>query len=311
MTGHCPLCHGGEHRVRDEIRVDDLRRLYRLALGLDIGPELSGLETVCLQECARCGLSYFTPQRPGSGHFYEQLQRFDFYYMADKPEYRLAAEEVPTEARVLDVGCGVGAFADHLAHAHFFGLELNPQAIRAATDRGRTVWGETVEVHARHHASEYDVVSAFQVLEHVADVHGFLQACVACLRPGGRLILSVPNSESFVGAVSNNALNFPPHHMTWWRADTFRHVAGRFGLTLAAVHTEPLAPVHRRMYAEGLISNGIGQLLHRPPRPVDFSWQHRLSVRLARPLAGVVAAALRDPRLAPVGHSLTAILSKP
>ena len=62
----------------------------------------------------------------------------------------------------------------------------------------------------------FDVVCAFQVLEHVADPLAFIAEAKARLNPGGLLFIGVPNRESYVGRLRDFPLDMPPHHVMRW-----------------------------------------------------------------------------------------------
>lgn len=49
-------------------------------------------------------------------------------------------------------------------------------------------------------------------MEHISDVASFIKACILLTKPGGYIILSVPNNDAFVGA-QELPLNMPPHHV--------------------------------------------------------------------------------------------------
>jgi len=96
---------------------------------------------------------------------------------------------------VLEVGCGQGAVGARLARvAEYVGVEPDLASYRAARDRLATVGGEV-----RHGTSSavppgarYDLVCAFEVLEHIEDDKGALSEWVRLVRPGGHLMVSVP-----------------------------------------------------------------------------------------------------------------------
>ena len=99
--------------------------------------------------------------------------------------------------RALDVGCGAGLLAEPMARlgAEVTGVDAAEPLIEAArlhaAGQGLAidyVAGEVAGVEGR-----FDVVTAMEVIEHVADPRDFLEALVDRLAPGGLLILSTPN----------------------------------------------------------------------------------------------------------------------
>ncbi|GAA3996620.1 bifunctional 2-polyprenyl-6-hydroxyphenol methylase/3-demethylubiquinol 3-O-methyltransferase UbiG [Sphingomonas humi] len=103
----------------------------------------------------------------------------------------------PLEGRtVLDVGCGAGLLAEPLARlgAHVTGIDAAPELIEAA----RTHAGQSV-LAIRYVAGEvaaldgqFDLVTALEVIEHVADPAAFVRTLADRLAPGGLLVMSTP-----------------------------------------------------------------------------------------------------------------------
>jgi len=226
----CPLCGSSTTDVVGHVSVEELSREYRRQLG--VGLEPPPVDELALRGCLACHLKFFVPAVTGDAGFYAALQRFPWYYPEEKDEFAVAAGHIGPTDRVLEVGAGRGAFARGIACAGYVGLETSVDAVAAARAGGVTLRHETVEEHARDRAGAYDVVCAFQVLEHVPDTGRFLAACVDCLRGGGRLIVSVPNDDGFLSADRDNVLNFPPHHVTRWSADCLRSLPAILPLEL-------------------------------------------------------------------------------
>lgn len=108
------------------------------------------------------------------------------------------------DARILDVGCGYGyalLATRKLGYHNISGLELSEQQAEKARLNDLIV--EVTDNTARtlqEAPQSYDCVLLLDVLEHVpveAQID-FLRACASSLRPGGRLILTVPNASSIL-----------------------------------------------------------------------------------------------------------------
>ncbi len=113
------------------------------------------------------------------------------------------AEKPLKELRVADLGCGGGLLSESLAAlgARVTGADPAEENIAAARRHaaagGLDIDYRPVTVEALAAAGEnFDAVLAMEVLEHVADVQGFLAAAAALVRPGGL----------FVGATLNRTL---------------------------------------------------------------------------------------------------------
>ncbi|WP_300973654.1 bifunctional 2-polyprenyl-6-hydroxyphenol methylase/3-demethylubiquinol 3-O-methyltransferase UbiG [Sphingomonas sp. LHG3406-1] len=97
----------------------------------------------------------------------------------------------------LDVGCGAGLLAEPLARmgAQVTGIDAAPELIEAArTHAGQT--GLAIRYVAGEVASlpgKFDLVTALEVVEHVADPAAFVRQLADRLAPGGLLVMSTPN----------------------------------------------------------------------------------------------------------------------
>jgi SAM-dependent methyltransferase len=112
---------------------------------------------------------------------------------------------------ILEVGCGQGALAVRLADRYeYVGVELDPISCAKAQERlaqlgrGRVVCGDLTSVEE----TEFDLVCAFEVLEHIEDDVGALREWGARLRSRGWLLLSVPAYASRWGAADRMAGHF-------------------------------------------------------------------------------------------------------
>lgn len=226
------------------VEVRWLEEQYRRELKLDISRFTGSLKKIAIRQCDDTGYRYYEPaSAAGDASFYQELEVFPWYYMDWKWEHAAAMGYILPGMQVLEIGCGRGGFLERLPNVRV-GLELNEHAVVEARRKGLDVRAESVAAHASTHAGGYDVVCSFQVLEHVVDVHEFVLSSVAALRPGGLLLVSVPNNDAFIFKEFQPILNFPPHHMGLWTANALLGLQRIADIQAAAVLLEPLQPYH-------------------------------------------------------------------
>lgn len=100
----------------------------------------------------------------------------------------------PTNARILELGCGTGHNLDMLgAFGRVEASELDEQARALASNRlGRSVQAAALPDLSEFPAGEYDLIALLDVLEHVPNDKGSLASILTRLKPGGALLLTVP-----------------------------------------------------------------------------------------------------------------------
>ena len=159
-----------------------------------------------LVRCRNCGLIYQNPQLTLDEllpHYpFEAYSRYDTETLDDGAPERgilrsceriMRYQERP--GRLLDVGCATGAFLSAMRQRGWqvTGVELNPEAAQFAQSHRRLdVHTGTLE-EVGFEANSFDVVTMWDVFEHVLDPRKTLQEVVRILKPGGLLALSLPN----------------------------------------------------------------------------------------------------------------------
>lgn len=161
-----------------------------------------------LVRCENCGLLFLDPQ-PGweelSAHYpkeYHAYLRKDSKMTSIlrgfglrnrvKSVIRKASTQKGT---LLDVGCATGDFLfafQALSGWDVTGQEIVPEAAAAARAKGLTIIEKNLE-DANLSDGSLDVITLWDVLEHMPNPAGTLQICYALLKPGGMLVLKCPD----------------------------------------------------------------------------------------------------------------------
>ena len=221
---------------------------------------------------------------PRRVHSYRGLQVCADTDLHERAFERLRRHVAPG-ARVVDVGCGQGAFALRMADEGYAitGLDVVPpteQPAGAALDYHQVDLFEPAarEAFAQAHRGAFDVVVLLEVIEHVRNPWETLAFAHELLTPGGLLLLSTPNITSFFSRF---------RFLTGGRFHQFEPTDLSYG------HINPMTPLMVELVLEesgfALVDKAPG-----PPVPV-FVWDRdvpSLGLRLFNALGWLSAAAL-------------------
>ncbi len=140
----------------------------------------------------------------GSERMLHRLNPVRLAYLRDQVDQHWRCDEhdlKPLAGKsALDVGCGAGILAEPLARlgARVTAIDAAPGLISAAELHAH---GRGLDIDYRVAAAEeidgqFDLVTAMEVIEHVADPQAFVSALARRLAPGGLMILSTPNKTA-------------------------------------------------------------------------------------------------------------------
>jgi len=230
-------------------------------------------------QCQRCGLCFTNP-RPSPetiGRFYPSiyrphrtprqrqqrlLDRLRFWRRPKRGNLKILWRG---EGRLLDFGCGGGAF---LARMHsqgwqVTGVDVSPAAVDCVRRQGLRVFLGTLP-HGDLEPSSFEVITMWHSLEHVHFPLEVLREAHRLLVPGGQLFIAVPNIDSLPFRWFGSAwygLDLPRHltHFAPWTLQLMLERAGfQIGPTTMVRHSQWL-----RSSARLACQTGKGTFWHR------------------------------------------------
>ena len=196
--------------------------------------QLVSRESFTILECQHCGcrLTQGAPDQQASSKYYQSTDYISHsntrrglinrvYQLVRKRTLLQKVKWVEKATglpggRVLDVGSGTGAFVAALRSAGWQadGLEPDPSA-RAVAQSDFGIALLNIDQLNQLPSSSVDAITLWHVLEHVHDLNGYMQQFHRLLKPGGRLLIALPNYTSW------DAQYFGK----WWAAyDVPRHL---------------------------------------------------------------------------------------
>ncbi|MEW6202618.1 MAG: class I SAM-dependent methyltransferase [bacterium] len=164
-------------------------------------------------KCRQCGLIYVNPQvnpkklveinrRCRSHDMWVDLLLSQTEQDYDTKKFNNICGDLerllPGRGRVLDIGCSIGLFLK-IARSRGWdtvGMELNTKAVRYAREKLKLDVRECLLHEAGFEPESFDVITLWEVLEHVPDPASLLEECRGYLRKGGLLGLLVPNRNA-------------------------------------------------------------------------------------------------------------------
>jgi 2-polyprenyl-3-methyl-5-hydroxy-6-metoxy-1,4-benzoquinol methylase len=227
-------------------------------------------------QCRRCGLVYTDPRRNGDDivETYEAVE--DPLYLEEregriltfehhlKPLERLTGP--PNGRSLLDVGCYTGVFVE-IASNHgwdAWGIEPSRWAVDEAHGQGLHVVQGTLET-ANLPEAHFDVVTMWDVIEHLTDPMRALQQVHRLLKPGGVAVLHTIDIDSLFARLMGARWPWLMEmHLYYFSRRTLRAMLERCGFRV--ISDRP----HGRYLRLGYLTNRVGALMPAVGRPAEW-----------------------------------------
>lgn len=263
----CPVCAATKFKTLYEpwVEVDNSEKLYGAATSIP------GTQTIVT--CQDCGMIYENPRfdedvilrgygsSEESGHDSQFPMRVNSFYRSLKS---LSSHLPAAPARVLDVGTAGGAFLDAAIRYGYQAEGLEPSLFLAeqGRKRGLTVHHGTLESFQGSRAA-YDLITLWDVLEHVVNPAQTLKLLRPLLKPSGTILINYPDIGTWQAKLAGKRF--------WWSISGHLHYFSRH--TLRELGTR----------------NGF-EVFHfqRYWQTLEFGYLERMAMHYHVPLSGVI-----------------------
>lgn len=254
--------------------------------------------------CSSCLVEFWWPlQNPGAA-WYSEAKKYgdrnsDPVWNATANHKRVLSYLEGEKGSVLDVGCGIGNFlvAAKARGWKCTGIDFDVDAIESA----RRVTGtsdfeatDVVSYAAAHPEKKFDLVTFFDVLEHVDNHNDFLDSIKKLLKPAGYIAMSMPYREHAIWLMKGDV---PPNHLTCWDEASLRIFLEKHGFEIVRIQRNPaslwtILMKMRFKYGKSLSFGAVSAVRHSIGDKADKPGKRPLLVRVVHALAKTKDAVL-------------------
>jgi len=161
---------------------------------------------------------------------------FDTYSLFQQNRVNLIKKHLKKNVRLLEIGCSAGMFLYQIKKhiKEIVGIDYDLESAKFASEKcDCAVFTEEIE-KTNLEKKTFDIICAFQTLEHIKNPYNFLSTIIQYLKPGGIIYLEVPNLNDILIHAYNLPYyyNFYFHsaHLWYFTDKSFKKIAQKTGL---------------------------------------------------------------------------------
>ena len=202
-----------------------------------------------LCQCQSCGLVFSknVPSKEDLYKFYNNYGLGSYLSPLTIKRYNELLDEFESYRKtnkILDVGCGVGYFLDEAKKRGWevYGNELSDKAVEVC--QNKNINCTLGELDANNFAEDsFDVITSFEVIEHMNRPKAEIAAFYKILRKGGLVYLTTPNFNSLLRFRLKSAYNIItfPEHLTYYTPKTIHKIFKLSGFKKEKIETTGLS----------------------------------------------------------------------
>ncbi len=216
-----------------------------------------------IQRCQSCGFTFTNPQFLADDYdeIYRNIPKSsdsdDALREADAQRFlrlsKIVRKDVGKFDRFLDFGCGSGGFLLAMDDPAGVGFELGKAGV-SSVGASQVTTGRLLEVIGSKgfEKGSFDLITSFYVFEHLPDLDKYVEALGSLLKPGGHLVIGLPNISSWNARLSGSRWNnYLLEHLWFFNRRTLQVFMERAGFHetryRSISYDAPLAHIARRV----------------------------------------------------------------
>jgi len=193
--------------------------------------------------CPNCQIEFSHPMNAGSKEWYESAYLLRNIFPTNKiqPYAAIALKNIPPHSKILDIGCGEGVFVNCAWRNGYdiYGLDLSEEMIKIAQSqyphlKNRFFLGTLSNFLKNYPEEKFDIITMFELIEHLTDPLTFLREVKDLLKPKGKIIISVPNRDALP---IRTFFDHPPNHLTRWNKKSLTYLFNTLDFKIELITT--------------------------------------------------------------------------
>ena len=243
----CVICPSKEYIVLKAAQYSDDIDFIELLRGYRSSSEVKLMDQ--LVQCGDCGLTYTNPRFSSTLAYQGYSEAIDVRHKEQEKYRQLSFKRAmlkmrnfldwggqESRMRVLDVGCAGGAFLNAVRDSGHEAIGIEPSkylSSYAREEHGLMVFSETLSDFSKNNSLPFDVITFWDVLEHISDPQVSLEIAREMLAKNGTLILNLPMIDTWPAKLLGSKWPFYLNvHLYYFNKNTIEKFLQKTGFQL-------------------------------------------------------------------------------